>query len=94
VCAYVVDNKEQHQAYLCRQLSLPSEQRVCVRVLESLMWWITNEVYWLNYGCLWKTASATEWKRPCPSRVVCGWIEDLYARKPFCNANPEFPRPT
>jgi hypothetical protein len=32
------------------------------------MWWITNEVYWLNYGCQRTTdAGATEWVRPCPA---------------------------
>jgi len=95
VCTYIVANKEQHQSYLCRGLTSDSQQKVCVQVLESLMWWITNEVYWLNYGCQRTSDSgATEWVRPCPAHVVCGWLEDLNTRKPFCNPpDPQYPKP-
>jgi len=95
VCTYMVANKEQHQSYLCRGLAVESQQKVCVQVLESLMWWVTNEVYWLNYGCQRTTDSgATEWVRPCPAHVVCGWLEDLNTRKPFCNPpDPQYPKP-
>jgi len=95
VCTYIVANKEQHQSYLCRGLTSESQQKVCVQVLESLMWWITNEVYWLNYGCQRTSDSgATEWVRPCPAHVVCGWLEDLNTRKPFCNPpDPQYPKP-
>jgi len=94
VCVYILENKEQHQSYLCRSLQEQSQQKVCVQVLESLMWWVTNEVYWVNYGCQRNTETGgTEWVRPCPAHVVCGWIEDLNARKPFCNADPQYPKP-
>jgi len=94
VCVYILENKQQHQSYLCRSLTAKSQQQICVRVLESLVWWITNEVYWVNYGCQRKSPNGgTEWVRPCPAHVICGWIQDLYERKPFCNADPNYPTP-
>lgn len=47
VCVYVVENKEQHQPFLCRGLKNPEYQQTCVSILVSLMWWLENEVYWL-----------------------------------------------
>jgi len=95
VCTYVVANKEQKQSYLCRGLTVDSQQKVCVQVLESMLWWVTNEVYWLNYGCQRTSdGGATEWVRPCPPHVVCGWLEDLNSHKPFCNPpDPQYPKP-
>ena len=65
----------------------------CVEVLESLMWWLTNQVYWLNYGCQRTLNRATEWVRPCPAHAVCSWIEHLYTRQPFCPADPYYQKP-
>jgi len=92
VCVFVVENKEQHQPYLCRGLKDPAYQTACVQVLESLLWWLTNQVYWLNYGCQ-QTTSASEWVRPCPAHAVCSWIENLYNHQPFCPADPMFRKP-
>lgn len=93
VCVYVVENKEQHQPYLCRGLKDPSYQQSCVQVMNSLMWWLTNEVYWLNYGCQRQMNGAVEWVRPCPAHAVCSWIEQLYTRTPFCPADPYYQKP-
>jgi len=94
VCVYAVENKQQHQSYLCRGLANVVQQKMCVQVLESLMWWLTNEVYWINYGCQRQTdAGTTDWVRPCPAHVVCGWLEDLRTRKPFCTPDAAYPKP-
>jgi len=93
VCVFVIENKEQHQPYLCRGLKDPNYQKACVEVMESLMWWITNEVYWLNYGCQRSMNGAVEWVRPCPAHAVCSWIENLYTRTPFCPADPFYKKP-
>jgi hypothetical protein len=29
----------------------PPTRMQCVKVLMSLLWWMDNEVYWINYGC-------------------------------------------
>ena len=44
VCMYVMENKMQHQPYLCKGLKDPHYQNICVQVMESLMWWISNQV--------------------------------------------------
>jgi len=93
VCVFVIENKEQHQPYLCRGLKDPNYQKACVETMESLMWWITNEVYWLNYGCQREMNGAVEWVRPCPAHAVCSWIEQLYTRTPFCPADPYYKKP-
>lgn len=95
VCTYLITNKQQKQSYLCRGLTAESQQKVCTQVLESMMWWLNNQVYWNEYGCQRTTDSgATEWVRPCPAHVICGWIEDLNTRKPFCNPpDPQYPKP-
>jgi len=51
VCVYVLENKQMRQPFLCRGLKAPQYQQVCVSVLVSMMWWLENEVYWVNYGC-------------------------------------------
>ena len=51
VCVYVLENKQMRQPFLCRGLKAAQYQQVCVSVLVSLMWWLENEVYWVNYGC-------------------------------------------
>jgi len=93
VCVFVIENKEQHQPYLCRGLKDPNYQKACVETMESLMWWLTNEVYWLNYGCQREMNGAVEWVRPCPAHAVCSWIEQLYTRTPFCPADPYYKKP-
>ena len=93
VCMYVVENKEQHQPYLCKGLKDPHYQNVCVQVMESLMWWVSNEVYWLNYGCQMNQNGAVSWVRPCPAHAVCSWLQHLYLRKPFCAIDKNFPKP-
>jgi len=93
VCIFVVENKQQHQPYLCRGLKDPNYQKACVEVMESLMWWVTNEVYWLNYGCQRTNNGAVEWVRPCPAHAVCSWIEQLYTRTPFCPADIAYLKP-
>jgi len=93
VCVFVIENKEQHQPYLCRGLKDPNYQKACVEVMESLLWWVTNEVYWLNYGCQRSMNGAVEWVRPCPAHAVCSWIENLYTRTPFCPADPFYKKP-
>jgi len=93
VCMYVVENKMQHQPYLCKGLKDPSYQELCVQVMESLMWWISNEVYWVNYGCEMNTNGVVQWVRPCPAHAVCSWLQHLYARQPYCSPDPKFPKP-
>lgn len=93
VCVYVVESKQQHQPYLCRGLKDPNYQKSCVKVMESLMWWLTNQVYWMNYGCTRTTNGATSWVRPCPAHAVCSWIEDLSTRTTFCPADINFKKP-
>ncbi len=51
VCVYVMENKQMRQPFLCRGLKAAQYQQACVSVLVSLMWWLENEVYWVNYGC-------------------------------------------
>jgi len=93
VCIYVVENKMQHQPYLCKGLKDPSYQELCVQVMESLMWWISNEVYWVNYGCEMNNNGVVQWVRPCPAHAVCSWLQHLYARKPYCSPDANFPKP-
>lgn len=93
VCTYVITNKEQHQPYLCRGLADPSYQKACVQTMESIMWWLTNVVYWVNYGCQHQNGREVEWVRPCPAHAVCGWIEELYLKKSFCPTDPDYPTP-
>lgn len=93
VCMYVVENKAQHQPYLCKGLKDPHYQNLCVQVMESLMWWISNQVYWVNYGCQMNQNGAVSWVRPCPAHAICSWLQHLYLRKPYCAADPNFPKP-
>jgi len=94
VCVYVLENKEMHQAYLCNSLSTATQQAICVQVLESLLWWLTNEVYWVNFGCQ-RTGEqgSAQWVRPCPAHVICGWIENLQNKEPFCTPDTKYPKP-
>lgn len=94
VCMYVMENKMQHQPYLCRGLKDAHYQSTCVQVMESLMWWITNEVYWVNYGCQMNQNGAVSWVRPCPASAMCSWLQHLYLRRPFCGPQSNFPKPT
>jgi len=93
VCMYVVENKAQHQPYLCKGLKDPHYQNLCVQVMESLMWWISNQVYWVNYGCQMNQNGAVSWVRPCPAHAICSWLQHLYLRKPYCAADVNFPKP-
>jgi len=93
VCMYVMENKMQHQPYLCKGLKDPHYQNVCVQVMESLMWWISNEVYWVNYGCQMNQNGAISWVRPCPAHAICSWLQHLYLRKPYCAPDKNFPKP-
>ena len=93
VCTYVLQNKAQHQPYLCRGLKDPDYQNVCVQVMESMMWWVTNEVYWMNYGCQKTENNKVQWERPCPPHAVCSWLQHLYYRQPFCPEDIHYPKP-
>jgi len=93
VCRYVIENKQRRQPYLCRGLKDANYQKYCVRVMESLMWWINNEVYWINYGCERLTNGAKEWVRPCPSTAICSWLQDFEIKDAFCPEDPAFPKP-
>lgn len=94
ICVYVIQNKELHQPFLCRGLKEPSQQQTCVTVLVSLMWWLENQVYWVNYGCQRAAdAGAWEWVKPCPAHAICSWIQNLYDRQPYCPADPNFRKP-
>jgi len=93
VCMYVLENKQQHQPYLCKGLKDSHYQSICVQVMESLLWWISNEVYWVNYGCQMNQNGAISWVRPCPAHAICSWIQHLYLRKPFCTEDKNFPKP-
>ena len=93
VCMYVMENKMQHQPYLCKGLKDPHYQNICVQVMESLMWWISNQVYWVNYGCQMNQNGAISWVRPCPAHAVCSWLQHLYLRKPYCAPDKNFPKP-
>lgn len=93
VCTYVLNNKIQRQPYLCRGLKDPAYQRSCVQVLESLMWWVANNVYWVNYGCQKTQNGAAIWVRPCPAHAVCSWIQQLYTHDPFCPGDASYPVP-
>jgi len=95
VCVYVIENKEQHQPFLCRGLKAPSQQQTCVSVLVSLFWWLENQVYWVNYGCQRQgTGSAWEWVKPCPAHAVCSFIQSLYDRTAFCPTDPNYKKPS
>lgn len=94
VCVYVMENHEQRQPYLCRGLKDPNYQKIAVQTLESMMWWLTNEVYWVNYGCERTNGAEVEWIRPCPPTVICSWIEHLYFKEPFCPKRPDYQKPT
>jgi hypothetical protein len=93
VCMYVLENKMQHQPYLCKGLKDPHYQNLCVQVMESLMWWISNQVYWVNYGCQMNQNGAISWVRPCPAHATCSWLQHLYLRKPYCAPDKNFPKP-
>jgi len=93
VCMYVMENKMQHQPYLCKGLKDPHYQNLCVQVMESLMWWVSNQVYWVNYGCQMNQNGAVSWVRPCPAHATCSWLQHLYLRKPFCAEDKNFPKP-
>lgn len=93
VCTYVIQNKQNGQPYLCRGLTDPGYQKACVRVLESMLWWLPNEVYWMNYGCQ-KSGGNNDWYRNCPPHAICSWLQDLTSNQPFCPVDPEFPRPS
>eukprot|EP00753_Platysulcus_tardus_P007260 PLAT1500.1.p1 GENE.PLAT1500.1~~PLAT1500.1.p1 ORF type:complete len:183 (+),score=55.69 PLAT1500.1:64-612(+) len=95
VCVYVVENKQMRQPFLCRGLKDPAYQQTCVSVLVSMMWWLENEVYWLNYGCQRSSESNSwSWVKPCPAHAVCSWMENLYDRQPFCPPDAHFKKPT
>lgn len=83
------------QPYLCRGLRDPQQQIACVKVLMSLMWWMPNEVYWINYGCQRAKGDSWLWVRPCPPHVICSWLRTLESgnEKPFCPASNEYRKP-
>jgi hypothetical protein len=94
VCVYVIENKEMHQPFLCRGLKDPAYQQTCVTVLISLMWWLENQVYWLNYGCQRSSESNQwEWVKPCPAHAVCSWLQNLYDRQSYCPLDPKYRKP-
>eukprot|EP00938_MAST-03A_sp_MAST-3A-sp1_P003456 g3456.t1 len=94
VCVYVIENKEQHQPFLCRGLKAPSQQQTCVSILVSLMWWLENQVYWVNYGCQRSSDNGWEWVKPCPAHAICSFIQSLYDRTPFCPTDPKYRKPS
>ena len=95
VCVYVVENKQMHQPFLCRGLKDPAYQQTCVSALISMMWWLENQVYWVNYGCQRKGANDQwEWVKPCPAHAVCSWMQNLYDREPFCPLDPKYQKPS
>jgi hypothetical protein len=61
--------------------------------MESMMWWLSNEVYWLGYGCQRKEEGQIEWVRPCPAHAICSWLQNLYDRKPYCPPDPHYQYP-
>jgi hypothetical protein len=93
VCTYVIENKQRRQPYLCRGLKDPNYQKYCARVLESLMWWMENEVYWMNYGCEQIENGTRTWIRPCPAAAICSWLKDFEVRESFCPLDPAYPTP-
>ena len=94
VCVYVVENKQMHQPFLCRGLKDPAYQQTCVTTLISMMWWLENQVYWINYGCQRQSGSGQwEWVKPCPAHAVCAWIQNLYSRASFCPSDPKYRKP-
>jgi len=93
VCTYAVENKLRRQPYLCRGLKDANYQKYCVRVLDSLLWWVENEVYWVNYGCERDNNGVKEWVRPCPAVAICSWLQDFESKDTFCNADPMYPKP-
>lgn len=91
-----MENKELMQPYLCRGLKEPQQQMTCVKVLMSLMWWMPNEVYWINYGCQRKAQDGSfNWVRPCPPHVICSWLKSLDTgnEKPYCPESPDYRKP-
>jgi biopolymer transport protein ExbD len=93
ICNYVIENKQRRQPYLCRGLKDANYQKYCVRVMESLMWWNNNQVYWINYGCERLNNGAKEWIRPCPASAICSWLQDFEIKDSFCPTDPVFPKP-
>ena len=95
VCVYVVENKQMHQPFLCRGLKDPAYQQTCVTTLISLMWWLENQVYWINYGCQRDSGSGQwEWVKPCPAHAVCSWIQKFYERQPICPPDAKYRKPS
>lgn len=61
--------------------------------MESMLWWINNEVYWINYGCERTNGGAKEWVRPCPAQAICSWLQDFEIKDSFCPLDPAYPKP-
>lgn len=78
---------------LSLSLSLPLPQ--CVKVLLSLLWWMPNEVYWINYGCQRMDGEKWTWVRPCPAHAICSWIKSLDSgnETPYCPADANYRKP-
>lgn len=98
ICTYVVANKQAMQPYLCRGFELdPDAQVACVQVMESMMWWLPNEVYWNHFGC--KRSDSAETRpgaldQPCPPSAICGWLKNTQNQEEnFCTESDEYIKP-
>lgn len=90
VCIYVMRNKIDQQPYLCRGLKDKAFQDECVKVLKSMMWYLENVVYMVNFGC----AKESDWVSPCDPHAMCGFfgpVDD--PENTFCPPDPKFSKP-
>lgn len=102
VCANAVQRKNKGDPFMCKGYDKEASQKVCVAVMESMMWWVENVVYWTNFGCEMKTDdpnNPTTWVNPCPPNAVCGWLENFQRtpeedEKTFCPEDPKYIKPS
>jgi len=94
VCMYIVENQHDLHPYLCQGLEDSLQQEACKEILESLMWWVENQVYWNVYGCLSIETENRVWVQPCPPAAVCGWLQKAQdAAGTFCPPSIVYEKP-
>ena len=102
VCVHALENKNNNQPFLCRNIRHPKYQQDCVNVLVSLMWWLQSQTYWIHFGCFQNFGSTGaagksndwRWVKPCPPHAVCSWIKNIYDQQPYCPpADDSFAKP-
>ena len=78
----------------CRELKEPHYQKACVELVESLDWWLANEITWQDLPCERTVDGKVVIEERCATRVVCSWIVNTYDHQAFCPEDPYYKRPT